>query len=67
MAICQLMIQDFMYNWHNDGYSKRDLEVGKQYAEDLIKFEGLKKEPFHGYNLKKFIKWVDKKLESFNL
>ena len=62
MAICQLMIRDFMLGWHNDGYSKFDLEVGRQYAEDLIKYEGLKKEPFHGYDLRKFIKWVNGKL-----
>ena len=65
MAICQLMIQDFMYGWVNNGYSKSDLEIGKQYAEDLIRFEHRKYEPFHVYNLKDFIKWVDAKL-NFN-
>jgi len=64
MAICQIMIRDYMYGHggFNDGYSETDLEIGIQYAEDLIKFEGLKKEPFHGYNLEDFIKWCQKKL-----
>jgi hypothetical protein len=61
MAICQIMIQDFMYGWGNDGgYSGYDLQIGIQYAKDLIQFEGLKKEPFHGYDLCKFIKWAEK-------
>jgi len=65
MAICQIMIQDFMYGWGGlgDGYNKFDLEVGLQYAEDLINFEGLKKEPFHGYNLKKFREWCKGQLK----
>jgi len=65
MAICQIMIQDFLYGWggYNDGYTNFDLEVGIQYCKDLMQFEKRKKEPFHGYDLKKFIKWAEAKIE----
>lgn len=55
------MIQDFMKGWHNDMYGLRDLQVGIQYAKDLIA-EGHTKEPFHEYDLKEFIAWCEKKL-----
>jgi len=51
-----------MYGWENDSYGEYDLKVGIQYAKDLIQFEGLKKEPFHDYDLRKFIKWCEIKL-----
>ncbi len=69
MAICQMMIQDFMFGWGRftgrgeETYSDRDLEVGLQYAIDL-KAEGHKKEPFHHYDLDKFIRWVEFKKET---
>lgn len=62
--ICQNLIKDFMYGWRNDSYGKRDLEVALQYAKDLIEFEHLKKEPFHHYDLRKFIAWCKGKLSS---
>jgi hypothetical protein len=60
MVICQIMIKDFMHGWGGlgKGYGKFDLEVGIQYCQDLINFDGLKKEPFHGYDLRKFIEWA---------
>ena len=66
MAICQCMIQDFMYGWKNKLYDKFDLEVGLQYAEDLLS-EGITKEPFHHYDLSKFKIWCKKKLEELSL
>ena len=72
MAICQIMIMDFMHGTGGlgKGYGGFDLETGIQYAEDLMKFEALKKEPFHSYDLKEFIEWCKlqmkklKKMES---
>ncbi len=69
MAICQIMIQDFMYGWGRiweDGtrmYGIDDLKTGVQYCEDLINFEKLEKEPFHGYDLRAFIEWAKGKIE----
>lgn len=60
--ICQCMIQAFMYGWENDNYSRQDLEIGLQYAKDLI-IQGYKKEPFHHYKLCDFIRWCETKLE----
>ena len=65
MAICQDMIKAFLFDWKNDHYGKRDLETGIQYCEDLIKYEHRKYEPFHHYDLKKFIKWAKKELKNF--
>jgi len=62
MSICQCMIQEFMYGWKNDSYSRYDLEVGLQYAKDLIK-KGYKKEPFYHYKLSDFIEWCDNKIK----
>ncbi len=62
MSICQNMISDFLYGTgrrDDEGYElydASDLETGLQYAEDLIG-DGYIKEPFHGYNLKEFVKW----------
>ncbi len=65
MAICQIMIRDFMYGWGGlgEGYDKSDLEIGIQYAKDLIEFEKLSNEPFHGYDLRKFMEWCQKQLK----
>lgn len=61
MAICQVMIRDFMYRWGDpDGaYGERDLKIGIQYCKDLIEMDNLKREPFHHYDLKKFIAWAE--------
>lgn len=56
------MAQDFMYGWDNDYYGERDLMEGTQHANDLVKFQRLKKEPFHHYDLKKFIEWAEGRL-----
>ena len=61
--ICQCMIQAFMYGWANDSYGLSDVEVGRQYAEDLMKYERRKREPFHHYDLRTFIGWCDKEIE----
>jgi len=68
MVICQIMIQDFMHGSGGlgEGYDKSDLKTGIQYAEDLIKFENLKKEPFHGYDLYAFIEWCKVKLNELD-
>lgn len=69
MAICQIMIQDFMSNvgmFDDVGepmYCIGNLETGIQYCKDLIEFDGLTKEPFHHYDLVEFIKWAEKKIE----
>ena len=64
--ICQCMIQAFMYGteWENDFYDMTDLQIGIQYARDLMEFEGLTKEPFHGYDLQQFIYWAEKRCSS---
>ena len=64
MAICQCMIQAFMFGWENDSYGRRDLEVGLEYAQDLL-VQRYKKEPFHHYDLKKFIAWCEEKLKTY--
>lgn len=68
MAICQIMIKDFMHGYDNlgKGYDQPDLETGIQYCEDLMEHQGLKNEPFHGYNLQKFIKWAKNQIEKLN-
>lgn len=68
-AICQIMIMDFMrgYGRHDDRgypmYAIGDLENGIEYASNLIEHEKLKREPLHGYDLKKFIAWARKKIQ----
>lgn len=66
MAICQLMIKDFMkgtgrFDGGAELYSNRDLREGITYAARLIE-EGYSKEPFHHYNLAAFIKWAKKQV-----
>ena len=65
MTICQIMIHDFMHGFGGlgDGYDAYDLEVGINYAANLIKYENLTKEPFHGYDLNQFIDWAKKQLK----
>lgn len=65
MAICRLMIEDFMYHTgrfpdcfnRKMAYSDQNLEEGIEYANWLIE-DGYKTEPFFGFNLKKFILWA---------
>ena len=61
MSICQNMIKSFMYGWERCGWGVLDLKIGIQYANDLIS-RGYKKEPFHHYDLKKFLFWCKLKL-----
>lgn len=63
MAICQCMIQAFLFGWGNDSYGEKDLLEGIQYAKDLIQWEHLKFEPFHHYDLEKFISWAESQLK----
>lgn len=69
MAICQVMIADFMHGWNcryddrgTELYSDDDLHTGLQYADNLIEFEGLTHEPLHGYDLVDFKRWCKRKL-----
>lgn len=64
MAICQCMIHAFLYGWENDSYDERDLQEGIQYAKDLMQYEDLILEPFHEYDLGRFINWAEGKLRS---
>ena len=65
MALCRLMISDFMEHTgrfpecfnREMAYSDYNLEEGIDYAEWLLE-DGFKKEPFYGFNLKQFIKWA---------
>lgn len=65
MAICQRMIHDFLYQTddYKEGYSDRDLEIGIQYCKDYLA-DRVKKEPFHKYDLQKFIDWAEAKMRS---
>jgi hypothetical protein len=73
MAICQIMISDFMhrtgrFTYDEDGnkyemYDERDLKIGLQYAQDLLYYRGLEKEPFHGYDLREFKRWCKVQLK----
>lgn len=65
MAICQIMIRDFMYGGHIEGYGVYDLVVSLDYVEGL-EDDGFKLEPFHKYNLKKFKKWARKRISDLN-
>lgn len=58
------MIKAFMYGreWEDDSFGEYDLKVGIQYCQDLMMFEKLQKEPFHGYDLQEFINWASKRL-----
>ncbi len=63
------MIGVFMHGWpDNDNgvplFDKSNLIEGKQYAVDLMEDYGMKKEPFHGYDLKQFIDWCEARLTS---
>lgn len=62
MAICQLMVRDFMYGGHEDGYDEYDLTVGIDYAQSLID-EGHDREPFHKYDLRAFVAWAKEKMK----
>jgi hypothetical protein len=57
MAICQLMVRDFMHGHGPEGYGEHDLIVGIDYAEALLE-EGERREPFHGYDLGAFVRWA---------
>lgn len=67
MGICQIMIADFTEGFgdHDDQgqklYGIRDLQIGLTYATDLLE-EGYKNEPFHQYDLLKFVKWCQNKI-----
>jgi len=71
VAICQIMISDFMHHTgrlhlKGDGtkvqmYDIYDLEVGLQYAIDLLE-DGITKEPYHEYDVKEFKRWCEHKL-----
>jgi len=68
MAICQIMIADFMFGYGNtDGvspdplYNEEDLKEGIAYCEWQLKL-GERRCPLHNYNLKKFIKWAKEKI-----
>lgn len=71
MTLCRLMIDDFenksgRYDGdrrkENRRYSNYNLWFGIEYSRGLIA-EGLKKEPFLGYDLKKFIRWAASKFQ----
>ena len=67
MAICKLMISDFLINtgqYDNDVccYNNDDLIEGINYGEWLLEM-GFKEEPFYDFNIKKFIAWCRKKLK----
>ena len=68
MAICQLMVLDFMRSvgrFDEDGeerYSDANLEEGLAYVTDLIR-EGHKREPYHKYGLRAFRKWALERLK----
>ena len=55
------MVEDFINPHGQPGYDSYDLNFGIDYAQALID-EGFKKEPFYGYDLKKFIEWAKGKL-----
>jgi len=70
VAICQIMISDFMHHTgriYKDEYGEfemynvKDLEIGLQYAKDLL-HEGMEIEPFHKYDVKEFKRWCEHKL-----
>ena len=70
MAICQLMILDFMEGWGrycedtgDEQYSNYDLEVGLDYVQALME-EGYTREPFHGYRLDQFEEWAQRQLNN---
>lgn len=61
MAICQMMIKDFLFGWGGLGeyYDLDDLTVGADYAL-AWREAGYTDEPFWGYNLDKFVTWCEK-------
>lgn len=63
MVICQIMIQDFLFQHGglDNGYGLYDLIIGRDYALAL-KEEGYSHEPFWYYNLDKFIAWCNKQM-----
>lgn len=64
MSICKLMIMDFMGPTTVEGYDAYDLKKGKGYAEWLLEL-GFKIEPFYQFDLRDFIAWCEKRLETF--
>jgi hypothetical protein len=67
MAICWLMISDFMHQTGRyDGraklYDDRNLKEGIDYCEWLIE-DGYRREPFWRFDLSKFIRWARRKLK----
>src|SRR3972149_868744 len=69
MAICRLMISDFMQGTgrfpacfnHKRAYSDMNLVEGIDYCEWLIE-EGYKTEPFFDFDLRAFIEWAKPKI-----
>jgi len=68
MSLCRLMVMDFMERigrWDNETgrprYDRYDLLFGRSYAEGFLE-EGYKKEPFYGFDLRKFLKWINVRL-----
>ena len=66
MAICQIMIKDFLFGEGGLGeyYDLNDLIIGEDYAQ-AWKDEGYTEEPFWGYDLDEFISWCRRQKESF--
>ena len=64
MALCKIMVQDFMFAFggYGNGYDNYDLERGIDYARWLLS-EGFKTEPFHEYDLRNFIRWAKHKIK----
>ena len=64
MAICQIMIADYLHGWggYGCGYEDDDLLNGIDYCQDLKEQYGFTCEPHHGYNLLHFIAWAKKRM-----
>ena len=70
MAICKLMVLDFMYKTgrfpkcfnHKQAYSDSDLIEGIAFGEWLLK-DGIDQWPLYEFDPREFIKWAKKKIK----
>jgi hypothetical protein len=70
MAICRLMIEDFMHQTGRypkcfnrlEAYSDNDLIEGIEFGKWLIEDFNLKQWPHYGFSIKKFINWAESRL-----
>jgi len=62
MSVCRCMILAFTDGWKNDSYGVRDLEIGIEYATDMLRDRRRRYDPMYRYDLRKFVRWSQRRM-----